>query len=628
MIYWIERVRLTLVRHPSLRFYTTTTMPRITSTKRRATSPVRPPSTTPAKKPRTSITNEEEHGTNDTPIAERHGIIQRAFYPPEMSNQRCAQYNNNEIPRPIDLLHATLHSTQAARSKIAASETVVHWFKRDLRQSDNRALEAASKLARKHDAHLVCMFIVSPEDYQAHLTSTARVDFDLRTLDVLKKDLAEKNIPLYVHTVERRKDVIGHILGKMEEWKARHLFCNMEYEVDELRREVKLVKQALEKGMSVDVLHDDVVVAPGALKTGAGKQYSVYSPWYRSWMKHIREHPHLLKSSEPPQPNPSSAQQKFAHIFSSEIPSAPPNKVLSPEHQSRLASIFPAGEHEAQSRLDRFLSTKVRAYKDERNIPSAQSTSLLSVHFSAGTLSSRTAIRSAVSLHSSPDKPALDSGPEGIKTWISEIAWRDFYKHVLAHWPYVCMSKPFKYEYSDIEWEYNDDLFTKWKDGMTGFPIVDAAMRQCKHMSYIHNRCRMIVASFFAKDLLLDWRQGEIYFMEHLIDGDFASNNGGWGFSASTGVDPQPYFRIFNPLLQSEKFDPQGEYIRKWIPELRHVKGKAIHDPYGRGEGKVAEKNGYPRPMVDHSKARAKALERYKEGLGRGTANVGGGVHN
>ena len=182
------------------------------------------------------------------------------------------------------------------------------------------------------------------------------------------------------------------------------------------------------------------------------------------------------------------------------------------------------------------------------------------------------------------------------------------------------MAKPFKYEYSDIEWEYNDEHFKAWCEGKTGYPIVDAAMRQMKEMAYMHNRPRMIVASFLAKDLLLDWRLGEKYFMEHLIDGDFASNNGGWGFSASTGVDPQPYFRIFNPTLQSEKFDATGEYIRKWVPELKGIEGKAIHDPYGRGAAKQAEKAGYPKPIVEHKMARERALARFKVGIGRDTA--------
>jgi deoxyribodipyrimidine photo-lyase len=182
------------------------------------------------------------------------------------------------------------------------------------------------------------------------------------------------------------------------------------------------------------------------------------------------------------------------------------------------------------------------------------------------------------------------------------------------------MNKPFKPEYANIEWSYNTAHFEAWVSGKTGFPIVDAAMRQMAQTAYMHNRCRMIVASFLCKDLLLDWRMGERHFMEHLIDGDFASNNGGWGFSSSVGVDPQPYFRIFNPLLQSEKFDPDGEYIRKWVPELRELSSKEIHDPYGRSGAAKAKKAGYPKPLIDHKKSRERALAMYKAGIGRDTA--------
>lgn len=553
------------------------------------------------------------------------GIVQREFYPPEMSNERCAMYNNDEIPRPLEVLNKTLKETMAEREKIKVGGGVVHWYKRDLRTSDNTALSLASKKAVEAGVPLICMYLISPQDFQAHCTSAARVDFDLRTLEVMQADLAEKHIPLYVATIEKRKNVPGHIIDKAEEWGANHIFCNIEYEVDELRREAKLVKKCLEKGINFTTVHDDCVVPPEHLMSGSGKQYSVYSPWYRAWVKHLHEHPKLLECQPDIGPNPESARQKLSSIFEQPIPSAPSNKALDPSHRDRLTHLFPAGEHEARSRLDRFVADKIPKYKDLRNSPSANSTSLLSVHFSAGTLSPRTAIRAAQAANSSKK---LDGGNAGTVSWISEVAWRDFYKHVLAHWPYVCMGKAFKYEYSDIEWEYNDEHFRRWCDGQTGFPIVDAAMRQVKGMNYMHNRCRMIVASFLAKDLLLDWRMGEKFFMENLIDGDFASNNGGWGFSASTGVDPQPYFRIFNPLLQSEKFDPEGEYIRKWVPELAGIKGKAVHDPYGRGEGKAAEKAGYPKPMVDHKKCRERALERYKVGLGRGTANKGGGVHN
>lgn len=177
------------------------------------------------------------------------------------------------------------------------------------------------------------------------------------------------------------------------------------------------------------------------------------------------------------------------------------------------------------------------------------------------------------------------------------------------------MNKCFKPEHTNIEWEYDSEQFEAWCQGKTGFPIVDAAMRQMNHDAWMHNRTRMVVSSFLSKDLMIDWRRGERYFMENLIDGDFASNHGGWGFGSSTGVDPQPYFRIFNPLRQSERFDPDGEYIRQWVPELRDIEGKAIHEPYNRGAGPIAQKNDYPRPIVDHAASRDRALERYKKAL-------------
>ncbi|KAK4543291.1 hypothetical protein LTR36_005650 [Oleoguttula mirabilis] len=591
--------------------------------KRKATSPVRPP--TSNKKPHIEHALSNGDAFDHTRIEEKVGVVQRDFYPAEMSNERCKRYNNNEIPRPLDILNSTLNGTKQERERIPVGEAVLHWYKRDLRTYDNRALSMASAKAGSKGVPLICIFVVSPQDYQAHFTSAPRVDFELRTLEVMKRDLAEKGIPLYVTTIEDRKEVTGHILQKCEEWGAKHIYCNIEYEVDELRRETKMVKRCLDKGISFTAVHDDVVVPPETLTTGAGKQYSVYSPWFRAWIKHVHEHPHLLDASEPPAPNPPAARLRFQSIFDAPLPPAPENKSLIDEERTRFAHLWPPGEQEAHHRLERFLHEKVGAYKDTRNFPAEQSTGMLSVHLSAGTLAARTAVRSARDGNSTKK---LDAGNPGIAGWISELAWRDFYKHVLAHWPYVCMFKPFKYEYTNIAWSYDAELFAAWCDGRTGFPIVDAAMRQLNHMGYMHNRCRMIVASFLAKDLLIDWRMGEKYFMEHLIDGDFASNNGGWGFAASTGVDPQPYFRIFNPLLQSEKFDAQGLYIRKWVPELAGVEGKAVHDPYGRGAGRVAEGAGYPRMVVEHKVSRERALARYKEGLGRATANVGGGVHN
>ncbi|KAK8034130.1 Deoxyribodipyrimidine photo-lyase [Apiospora rasikravindrae] len=573
--------------------------------------------------------------------AEENGIVLRKFYPHEMPNARALAYNNNELPRPIEVLVKAMEDTAGTRKKTQVKDAVVHWFKMDLRTHDNRALWMASQKAREAGVPLVCMYIVSPQDFEAHLRAPIRIDFMFRTLHVLKADLAKLGIPLYVETVGKRKEIPTRIIELLEEWGASHLFANMEYEVDELRREANLVRMCAERGIAMEVVHDTCVVPPGALMTGAGKQYSVYTPWYKSWVPHVQANPELLDLFDPPEPNPESAREKVAALFNCEIPEVPENKRLSEKDAKRFRALYPAGEHEAMDRLEKFAQEKIASYHAKRNFPAQPGTSNISVHLAAGTLSSRTAIRYARDRNTTKK---LNEGIEGIKVWISEVAWRDFYKHVLVHWPYVwyvnmlpilhaprleastltythlrSMNKPFKPEYSNIIWSYNAEHFEAWRTGRTGYPIVDAAMRQVQHMGWMHNRLRMVVASFLCKDLLLDWRMGERFFMENLVDGDFASNNGGWGFSASVGVDPQPYFRVFNPILQSEKFDPEGDFIRKYLPELRDVKGKAIHDPYGRGAGVLAKKAGYLQMIVDHKAARQKAIDTYKEGIKRET---------
>ncbi|TWU76307.1 hypothetical protein ED733_005681 [Metarhizium rileyi] len=547
--------------------------------------------------------------------AEKHGIVLRKYYPPEMSNSRARAYNNNEIPRPMEELVTALDSTLEQRKNVDVKDAVVHWFKSDLRCDDNRALALASEKANEAAVPLICMYIVSPQDFEAHLTSAARVDFTLRTLEVLKEDLANLDIPLHIETVEKRKHIPDRILELMEQWGSRHLFANMEYEVDELRREANMVRDLAENGKSFEVVHDSCVVTPGQLQSGSGNQYAVYTPWYRSWVAHIHADPELLEKFDPPHQNSGMARKQFKDLFDCPVPQAPLNKQLTKEEKRRFHALWPAGEHAAKDRVEKFCEEKIGRYSSSRNTPAGDGTSSLSVHLASGTISSRTCVRTARDRNKTK---RLDGGNEGIRVWISEVAWRDFYKHVLVNWPYVCMNKPFKPEYSNIAWSYDEDHFKAWCEGRTGYPIVDAAMRQLNNNAYMHNRCRMIVASFLSKDLLIDWRMGERYFMEHLVDGDFASNNGGWGFSASVGVDPQPYFRIFNPTLQSEKFDPEGEYIRKWVPELKDLNNKEIHEPYGRGADAKAKKNGYPKPIVNHKDCRDRALSAYKEGIANG----------
>ncbi|KAI9823264.1 MAG: hypothetical protein M1826_000207 [Phylliscum demangeonii] len=562
---------------------------------------------------RVAIKPSEDIPTHSDPaVSEKYGIVQREFYPAEMSNARAQRYRDGLIPRPLEVLEAARHDTAAARQAMPVRDVVVHWFKMDLRLQDNTALHFAAEQAQAARVPLICVYLVSPQDYQAHLRAPVRIDFMFRTLEVMKRDLAALDIPLHVETVAERKAVPARLMELAERWGAGHIYANIEYEVDELRREAGLTRACLARKIAFNTFHDACVVAPGELASLSGSQYAVYTPWFRAWLAFCHSHPTQLDLYDAPARNPDTARLRFGDVFATSMPDVPDNKRLTDEEKTRFGALWPPGEHEARARLETFLREKVAGYKDSRNFPGANTTAVLSMHLAAGTLSARTAIRRAQEVNTTAK---LDGGNPGVTHWISEVAWRDFYRHVLAHWP---MNKPFKPEYTNIAWSYDLDHFQRWCDGQTGYPLVDAGMRQIKATGYCHNRSRMVVASFLCKHLLIDWRMGERYFMEHLVDGDFSSNNGGWGFAASVGVDPQPYFRIFNPLLQSEKFDGAGDYIRKWVPELRDMPpGKAIHDPYGRGEGKRAQHAGYPRQMVEHKFARDRCLAVFKAGIGR-----------
>ena len=368
------------------------------------------------------------------PNEEKYNIVDRKFYPPEMTNDRCRQYNENVLPRPVELLDAALEETAPDRKKIPVKDAVVHWFKCDLRIQDNKALHLAAEKAKSKDVPLICIFMVSPQDYQAHVTSPVRVDFILRTLQVLKEDLAELDIPLYVETIEKRKKLPGRIFELCEEWGVSHIFANVEYEVDELRREAAMVREGVQKGIDLTVVPDTCVVSPGELSTGTGRQYAVYTPWFRAWISYLHAHPNQLDLYDKPSKNPPSARTAFKHLFESPIPDAPANKRLTDEEKKRFRSMWPPGEHEAQERLHKFLKQKASNYKDNRNLPAGNGTACVSVHFASGTLSARTAIANARDANSTK---RLDGGNAGIMTWISEVAWRDFYKHVLAHWPFI-----------------------------------------------------------------------------------------------------------------------------------------------------------------------------------------------
>ncbi len=411
-------------------------------------------------------------------LSEEHGIVLRKYYPAEMSNARARAYNEGTIRRPAEELAAALEETAEARALIGASgdataASVVHWFRRDLRTADNRGLRLASEKARDlgngggdggdgGGVPLVGLYVLCAADLEAHLEAPARVDFALRSLAVLRADLAARfDIPLHVEVVGEGCDVVPRVLAlARDRWRAAWLFANMEYEVDELRRYARLVRLGAAAGaggdggeggdgggLAVEIVHDACVVPPGALATGAGRQYSVYTPWFRAWAAHLAAHPGLLAASEPPLRNPPGARTadgRFAALFasSSEIPEAPHGKRIADAAQAaHLRALWPAGEHAAVERLGAFCARSIAAYASARDFPArADATSSLSPHFAAGTLSARAAVRAARdqgATDTGKNTARLDAGPEGVRRWIGEVAWRDFYKHVLVNWPYV-----------------------------------------------------------------------------------------------------------------------------------------------------------------------------------------------
>lgn len=361
------------------------------------------------------------------------GIVLRDFYPPEMSNDRCKAYEDGTIERPIDTLEKACKDTADKRRAIAPGKAVVHWFKTDLRLQDNRALSTAFQIAKEHQIPLITVYIVSPEDFEAHLTSPARVDFTLRTLKQLQWDLSELDIPLYVETQKKRKNIPNRIVELCEKWEAKHLCANLEYEVDELRRDAKVVRRCADHDINFTPSHDTCVVTPGMLSTGAGKQYAVYTPWFRSWLRFLKENPDYLELSEDPGTNPGNARKEFSDLFDCEIPDTPSNKTLSHEEKKRFEELYPAGEHEATRRLEKFLKEKCGDYDTNRSMLPEENTSVLSPYFASGALSARTAVVTA----KRANKNHLDRYDQGHITWISEVAWRDFYRHVLVHWPFI-----------------------------------------------------------------------------------------------------------------------------------------------------------------------------------------------
>ncbi|KAJ7781112.1 DNA photolyase, FAD-binding/Cryptochrome [Mycena metata] len=581
-----------------------------------------------------------------------------AFRPKKIASSEAAAAVDSDPP-----LSKLLKVVEDGKATRKSGQSVVYWMRMgDLRISDNRALSLASAHAKKSNIPLVVVFMLSPQDYLAHDRGARRIDFTLRNLALIKESLGTLHIPLHVVTQPNRRTLPQAVIALVEELDASAIYANIEYEVDELRRDTQVCKAAKSKGIGAILVHDKCVVEPGVVETKQNRAYSVYTPYQKVWLTKLNaDIPHFLENCSKPHPNSESVRKtaKFAKLFDSEVPESVSGFEMDPADHTKMEQVWPAGETAANDILLRFLRTKSRSsqlgavdplaagaedsskrsrisvYDAERDRADKDTTSRLSPYLAAGVISARACVRATLPPNTNTNKAAattVDGGKTtGVGRWVQEVAWRDFYVNILAAFPRVSMGRPYLEKYALVVWEgpaledaYADEPgrpiseaeiaraasnIEKWKSGHTGYPIVDAGMRCLNEMGYLHNRLRMIVAMFLTKDLMIDWRVGEKYFMEKLMDGDLASNNGGWQWCASTGVDPCPYFRIFNPHSQSTKADPTGDFIRRHVPELSSVRGPDLHNP----PALVADKLGYPRPIVKHDEARVRALRRFKD---------------
>ncbi|WP_020408992.1 deoxyribodipyrimidine photo-lyase [Hahella ganghwensis] len=462
---------------------------------------------------------------------------------------------------------------------------ILHWFRNDLRIHDNPALTAA---ATDSQGDLICCFCLAEEQWQEHHMAPIKADFLIANLMSLQSSLANKGIPLLIICTENFQNTPKELWSLMEEHQCQTLYFNEEYGVNERRRDKEVHRTFQEQGISVKKFRDQSILPVGSIRTQQSAPYTVFTPFKRTWWKHITEtdlslwhaptgrHKTTEKNPQPPQLSRIKAKD---------------------------SSVWKAGESAAHYQLESFIEERAGHYHQQRDIPAVEGTSQLSPYLALGVLSGKQCFLAARQYQHSHANAA-----EGLDCWINELIWRDFYINILCDFPRVSMNRAFKPDTEQIPWRDSEDDFHAWCEGRTGIPIVDAAMRQLNTTGWMHNRLRMVCAMFLTKNLLIDWRRGERYFMEHLIDGYLPANNGGWQWSASTGTDAAPYFRVFNPVSQSEKFDSDGTFIRQYVPELKNLPDKKIHYPLEHPVSGI----DYPPPIADLKKSRQRAIDTFK----------------
>lgn len=464
------------------------------------------------------------------------------------------------------------------------------WFRSDLRIQDNTALTRAM-----NSGATIALYLITPGQWRRHDDAACKVDFWLRNLAQLSRALAELNVPLLVRHCDSWEQAPGVIAEVCHQHNISAVHVNDEYGINESQRDYRVEAYLGQQAIAWHNHLDQLFFQPGSVLTRSGSYFQVYSQFRKVCYERLHSAlPSPLASPRAQTPQALAADPLPQAVDGFETPS------------TELQTLWPAGEQAAQQRLARFADEQIAYYQNERDFPALPGTSQLSAYLAAGVLSPRQCLHAALAAN----QGEFDSGNPGVITWINELLWREFYKHILVGYPRVSRHRAFRLETEAVPWRHAPEELAAWQEGRTGLPIIDAAMRQLRETGWMHNRLRMVVAMFLTKNLLIDWREGERFFMRHLIDGDLAANNGGWQWSASTGTDAAPYFRIFNPISQSQKFDPEGRFIRHWVPELAGLNKRDIHDPSTLG-GLFAPA-GYPRPIVDLARSRERALAAFK----------------
>ena len=468
------------------------------------------------------------------------------------------------------------------------------WLRQDLRTFDHHALYHAMAAGPT-----IAVVVLSPEQWRLHHDAAIKIDFYLRRLVSLQQQLQHLNVPLLILRVEQWRDIGTALSALAKQLPIQALYANIEPGVNEQARDAVVQQQLQHQNISTHFFHDRSLFPLGTIRNQSNQPYQVFGAFKKQC--YARLSVALPQCLPTPQPQTAFDLNIDANLYT--IPSL---KQLGFAEISQVKqTLWPVGEDAALDRLDDFIADQVEHYQNERDYPNLNGTSQLSAYLNTGIIS----IRACIQALFREQYGDFHFGDAGQQTWLDELLWREFYQHILFDFPQVSKHLPFKANTQKLPWRDAPEDLAAWQQGQTGIPIVDAGMRQMLATGWMHNRVRMIVAMFLSKNLFLDWRLGEAWFMQHLIDGDLATNNGGWQWCASTGTDAVPYFRIFNPVSQSQKFDPEGAYIRSWVPELAHLDGKDIHDPYAKNPHRVLD---YPRPIVDLKQSRLRALDAFK----------------